>query len=85
MTRLELLRDLAADCKLYVARWAPGDGQTRYRFGTADNPYFASSPGGPEFLHTAVGFNAAETWIRAYRAGYLAGKAESANGKEGGA
>jgi hypothetical protein len=44
MEGLARLIKQAADVGLYITRWSPGDGKTRYRFSKHNADYFACTP-----------------------------------------
>ncbi len=47
---------------LWVRKYAPGDGVTRYRFMRKNVSYFADNG-----IFTALGISQAETWLSGYR------------------
>ena len=53
---------------IYATTYGPGDGVTRYRFFATDQDYFGPGNG----IATVRGRKNAETWLRAYDAGYQA-------------
>jgi len=63
--RFEKLQSQANSLNLYVARAAPGDGVTRYRFMKSRKgkpiSYYRSSG-----EYTALGIKEAEAWLRGY-------------------
>ena len=65
---------LAETCNVHVARWAPGDGMTRYRMIAIDGnhtalDYFGAS--GSDVLGTCLGTREAYTWLQGYRASQM--------------
>jgi hypothetical protein len=67
---LAALAPLLARHGYTVAQYSPGDGATRYRIVRASEDYF-ESPDGP----TALGAAAAVSMVRAFLAGFEAGRA----------
>ena len=65
-SRLEALRQEAAQYNLYVGTYSPHDGVTRYRFfrsrGGKPVSYFSQ-----DGIYTALGIGQAETWLSGYR------------------
>jgi hypothetical protein len=66
---LAALAPLLARHGYTLARYSPGDGATRYRIVRASEDYF-ESPDGP----TALGASAALAMVRAFLAGFEAGR-----------
>jgi hypothetical protein len=67
--QLAALAPLLSRCGYTVARWSPGDGVTRYRIVREGEDY--CSDDGP----TALGASAALAMVRAFLAGFEAGRA----------
>lgn len=66
-TRLQELQDYCKRFKLYVARYSPGDGITRYRFFLYNTDYFSGHG-----KYTALGLKEAWTYARGFADGYYA-------------
>jgi hypothetical protein len=62
LSRYEQLQEDAERLKLYVRKYSPGDGVTRYRFMRKKVSYFAD-----DGVFTALGIGQAETWLAGYR------------------
>jgi hypothetical protein len=59
LSRVDELREAAANAGLHVSTYSPGDGQTRYRFHEKAASYFADSG-----VHTALGLKAAWKFLQ---------------------
>lgn len=64
-TRLQELQDYCKRFKLYVARYSPRDGVSRYRFFLEDTDYFSGNG-----KYTALGLKEAWTYARGFAEGY---------------
>lgn len=63
-TRKELRTRAEQHARLYVEEWAPGDGQTRYRFYDLGTDPGAGSP-----IGRCLGLSEASQWLDGYIAG----------------
>ena len=61
-SRYDLLQEEARRHGLWLRKYSPGDGVTRYRFMRKNVSYFAD-----DGIFTALGISQAETWLSGYR------------------
>lgn len=61
-SRYDMLQEEARRHGLWLRKYSPGDGVTRYRFMRKNVSYFAD-----DGIFTALGIGQAETWLAGYR------------------